>query len=79
MRKTVTLSCLISLVAFTLTGCDEPAKTRQWYMSHHDEMNKVWAKCKESGEDTENCRNANDAHFRVQQANAPIPDLNLGH
>lgn len=76
MNKPMIFSALFILSVFTLSGCDEQAKTPQWYKAHPDKMNEVWAKCKESGDDTPNCRNAIEAHFQVQQANAPIPDLN---
>jgi hypothetical protein len=75
-NRTLCLSLIITLSALTLIGCDEQAKTTQWYKSHPDEMNKIWAKCKKSGDDTQNCRNAIDAHYQLQQSNAPIPDLN---
>lgn len=75
INKTFLLITL-TVSAISLTGCKEEAKTQQWYKAHPDEMNRVWKECKESGDDTQNCRNAIDAHFQVQQANAPIPDLN---
>lgn len=76
MNRAVLLSVMFSLGGLTLSGCDEPAKTQQWYKAHPEEMNKVWAKCNASGDDTPNCRNVIDAHFQVQQANAVVPDLN---
>ena len=69
-------SLLAGLALFTLSGCEQPAKTPQWYKAHPDEMNRRWAECKKSGDDTQDCRNAIEAHFQVQQKNAPIPDFN---
>ncbi|MGX8842565.1 EexN family lipoprotein, partial [Klebsiella quasipneumoniae] len=33
-------------------------------------------KCQKSGDATENCKNANEAHYQIKQLNAPTPDLN---
>lgn len=65
---------LIALGTVAMSGCDE-TKTVEWYKAHPTDMNRVWADCKKSGDDTQNCRNAIEAHYRVQQRNAPVLDL----
>lgn len=73
MKKNV-LVALVALGAVALSGCDE-TKTTEWYKEHPDEMNRVYATCKKTGDDTQNCRNAIEAHYRAQQHNAPVLDL----
>lgn len=74
MKKAVSAFGLIGVVL--LSGCSEEVKTRDWYMDHPKELAEVFAKCKASGNDTQNCRNAIAANFRVQQTNAAIPKFN---
>ncbi|ELZ0054436.1 EexN family lipoprotein [Salmonella enterica] len=66
---------LILIVAISgatvLTGCKEEAKTTQWYRDHPDELKVVYEKCQKSGDASENCKNANEAHWQIQQLNAP--------
>lgn len=71
MKKVMAVCGVLSVVL--LSGCSEEVKTRAWYMEHPKELAEVFAKCKASGNDTPNCRNAIEAQFRVKQANAPIP------
>ncbi|MXO07932.1 EexN family lipoprotein, partial [Klebsiella pneumoniae] len=54
----------------------EEAKTTKWYKEHPDELKLVYEKCQKSGDATENCKNANEAHYQIKQLNAPTPDLN---
>ncbi|MFM2827444.1 EexN family lipoprotein [Klebsiella pneumoniae] len=51
-------------------------KTTKWYKEHPDELKLVYEKCQKSGDATENCKNANEAHYQIKQLNAPTPDLN---
>ncbi|MGP3200489.1 EexN family lipoprotein (plasmid) [Serratia marcescens] len=67
---------LFSLSFLLISGCEEEAKTTQWYRAHPDELNKVYEKCQESGSASKNCKNANEAHYQIEQLNAPTPDLN---
>ena len=54
-----------------ISGCDEEAKTTQWYRDHPDELKAVYEKCQKIGSASENCKNANEAHYQIQQLNAP--------
>ena len=54
-----------------ISGCDEEAKTTQWYRDHPDELKTVYEKCQKTGSASENCKNANEAHYQIQQLNAP--------
>ncbi|KPX86315.1 EexN family lipoprotein [Pseudomonas meliae] len=71
MKKMIVVCC--SWVIAVLSGCSEDAKTPQWYVDHPDVLEKVYAACKESGDATLNCQSAIQAHFQIQQLNAPIP------
>lgn len=66
---------LIIVVAFSITalaaGCKEEAKTVKWYKDHPDELKVVYAKCQGTGESSENCENASEAHYQIKQLNAP--------
>ena len=73
--RLLTLSFL-SLLFVVINGCKEEAKTTQWYRDHPDELKAVYEKCKKTGDASENCKNANEAHYQIQQLNAPTPDLN---
>lgn len=59
--------------SFILAGCDEKPKSVDWYMEHPTELKKVFVDCKASGDDTQNCRNAKSATFRLKQRDAKIP------
>ena len=72
--RSLTLSFLSLL--FIISGCKEEAKTTQWYKDHPDELKAVYEKCQKTGDASDNCRNANEAHHQIQQLNAPTPDLN---
>lgn len=61
---------------FIISGCKEEAKTTQWYKDHPDELKAVYEKCQKIGDASDNCKNANEAHYQIQQLNAPTPDLN---
>lgn len=62
----VTVLCIASL-----SGCKEDAKTTKWYREHPDELKFVYEKCQKKGDASENCKNANEAHWQIQQLNAP--------
>lgn len=72
--RLLTLSFLSLL--FIISGCKEEAKTTQWYKDHPDELKAVYEKCQKNGDASDNCKNANEAHYQIQQLNAPTPDLN---
>lgn len=72
--RLLTLSFLSLL--FIISGCKEEAKTTQWYKDHPDELKAVYEKCQKTGDVSDNCKNANEAHYQIQQLNAPTPDLN---
>ena len=69
MNKIISIVAL-SLVAI-ISGCKEEAKTTKWYRDHPDELKVVYEKCQKSGDASENCKNANEAHYQIQQLNAP--------
>lgn len=73
--RLLTLSFL-SLLFVVISGCKEEAKTAQWYRDHPDELKAVYEKCQKTGDASENCKNANEARYQIQQLNAPTPDLN---
>lgn len=72
--RLLTLSFLSLL--FIISGCKEEAKTTQWYKDHPDELKAVYEKCQKTGDASDKCKNANEAHYQIQQLNAPTPDLN---
>lgn len=59
MKKTGMM--LLAFGLFALTGCEEETKSYAWYSEHPDETYDTYKKCKESGSDSENCRNARRA------------------
>ncbi|MFM1137834.1 EexN family lipoprotein [Yersinia enterocolitica] len=69
MNKIIAIVAL-SLVAI-ISGCKEESKTTKWYRDHPDELKVVYEKCQKSGDASENCKNANEAHYQIQQLNAP--------
>ncbi|EAW0948651.1 hypothetical protein AH240_22255 [Salmonella enterica] len=69
MNKIIAI-VVLSLVAI-ISGCKEEAKTTKWYHDHPDELKVVYEKCQKSGDASENCKNANEAHYQIQQLNAP--------
>ncbi|ASC25598.1 hypothetical protein ASU91_01730 [Enterobacter hormaechei subsp. steigerwaltii] len=69
MNKIIAIVAL-SLVAI-ISGCKEEAKTTKWYRDHPDELKVVYEKCQKSGDASKNCKNANEAHYQIQQLNAP--------
>ncbi|EJO2874191.1 TPA: EexN family lipoprotein [Klebsiella pneumoniae] len=62
----ITISCIA-----VISGCKEEAKTTKWYREHPDELKVVYDKCQKTGDASENCKNANEAHWQIQQLNAP--------
>ncbi|EOI3591736.1 EexN family lipoprotein [Proteus mirabilis] len=67
---------LIALVpVLFLLGCSEDVKSRDWWESHPDEAKTKVAECKESGSDSQNCRNAKEGLFRYNQLNAKMPSI----
>ncbi|MCE0491907.1 EexN family lipoprotein [Pantoea sp. Mb-10] len=63
--KTGLLS-LTLLSALVLAGCDDEAKSIEWYQAHDKERNAKFETCKNDANPrgTEDCRNAIDATFR---------------
>ncbi|EAN4225157.1 EexN family lipoprotein [Salmonella enterica subsp. enterica serovar Anatum] len=74
MKLIIASATLIS--ALILTGCDEQPKSKQWYMDNPEEAKVQVDKCKASGDDSVNCRNAKSALFQIKQESAPVADLN---
>ncbi|EPA2993035.1 EexN family lipoprotein [Salmonella enterica] len=74
MKKIILFTIISSIVS--LTGCKEEAKTTKWYHDHPDELKIVYDKCQKTGSASENCKNANEAHWQIQQPNAPEIDFN---
>ncbi|HCL5311441.1 TPA: EexN family lipoprotein [Salmonella enterica] len=74
MKKIILLTIISSIVS--LAGCKEEAKTTNWYRDHPDELKVVYDKCQKTGSASENCKNANEAHWQIQQLNAPEVDFN---
>jgi len=62
----ITISCIA-----VISGCKEEAKTTKWYREHPDELKVVYDKCQKTGDASENCKNANEAYWQIQQLNAP--------
>ena len=73
MKKIILFTIISSIVS--LAGCKE-AKTTKWYRDHPDELKIVYDKCQKTGSASENCKNANEAHWQIQQLNAPEIDFN---
>lgn len=69
MNKIIVILILPFIVL--ISGCDEEAKTTQWYRDHPDELKVVYEKCQKTGSASENCKNVNEAHYQIQQLNAP--------
>ncbi|EOZ2733105.1 EexN family lipoprotein [Pectobacterium aroidearum] len=69
MNKIIVILTLPFIVL--ISGCDEEAKTTQWYRDHPDELKVVYEKCQKTGSASENCKNVNEAHYQIQQLNAP--------
>lgn len=67
---------LLTLSVFLISGCKEETKTTKWYKDHPEELKAVYEKCQKTGSASENCKNANEAHWQIQQLNAPTVDLN---
>ncbi|EBS5995476.1 Eex protein, partial [Salmonella enterica subsp. enterica serovar Stanley] len=56
MKLIIASATLIS--ALFLAGCDEQPKSKQWYMDNPEDAKVQVDKCKASGDDSVNCRNA---------------------
>lgn len=69
MNKIIVILTLPFIVL--ISGCDEEAKTTQWYRDHPDELKVFYEKCQKTGSASENCKNVNEAHYQIQQLNAP--------
>ncbi|EGL2678365.1 EexN family lipoprotein [Salmonella enterica] len=74
MKKIILIA--ITSVIISLVGCKEEAKTTQWYRDHPDELKVVYEKCQKTGDASDNCKNANEAHWQIQQLNAPEIQFN---
>jgi len=57
------LISLSLLAAILLTGCDEHAKSEEWYKAHDKERRAKYEECRKESNPrgTEDCRNAIDA------------------
>ena len=71
MRK-LSLILVATGMTFLLAGCED-VKSVDWWQSHPDEAGKKVSECKQSGDDSENCRNAKDGLFRYQQLHSKSP------
>ncbi|WP_394550018.1 EexN family lipoprotein [Pantoea sp. SGAir0183] len=62
MMKTGLISMSL-LAAILLTGCDEGAKSEEWYKAHDNERKAKYEECRKDSNPraTEDCRNAIDA------------------
>ncbi|WP_343463891.1 EexN family lipoprotein [Pantoea sp.] len=60
------LFSLALLSAMLLTGCDDGAKSVEWYQAHDEARSAKFEACKKDANPrgTEDCRNAIDATFR---------------
>ena len=74
MKKIILLTIISSILS--LAGCKEEAKTTKWYRDHPDELKVVYDKCQKTGDASENCKNANESHWQIQQLNSPELDFN---
>ena len=72
MRHSIRFFFCFLLLTSLLSGCKEEAKSVDWYKQNPTELATVYKQCKASGEDSDNCRNAKQAHFDIQQKNAPV-------
>ncbi|EKT0033590.1 EexN family lipoprotein [Salmonella enterica] len=70
------LLLIITSFIVILSGCKEEAKTTKWYKEHPDELKSVYDECQKTGDASENCKNANEAHWQIQQLNAPEVNWN---
>lgn len=61
---------VMALCIAILAGCKEESKTTKWYRDNPDDLKVVYEKCHKSGSTSENCKNANEAHYQIQQLNA---------
>ncbi|EIN0583675.1 EexN family lipoprotein [Salmonella enterica subsp. enterica serovar Newport] len=73
--KKISLIIITSFIVI-LSGCKEEAKTTKWYKDHPDELKAVYDECQKTGDASENCKNANEAHWQIQQLNAPEVNWN---
>lgn len=65
-------NCFIFIyVCVFLSGCNEETKSTDWFIKNPHEMKKTYEECKKTGEDSNNCKNAKEAHFQIKQQNAP--------
>lgn len=62
---------LVTVTAL-LAGCKEEAKSVDWYKENGSELATVYQKCVASGDDSDNCKNAKQAHYDIQQKDAPV-------
>jgi len=61
MKFNVATITVITAAVFTLSACKDEMKSETWYKSHADETFKVYKKCLETGEGSQNCENARHA------------------
>ncbi|HGJ5865389.1 EexN family lipoprotein [Sodalis endosymbiont of Spalangia cameroni] len=64
---------LLSFGLFVLVGCEEETKSVDWWYKNQEKAKIKVQECKDSGLDTQNCKNAKKGKFLYDQENAPIP------
>ena len=73
--SSVMMTLAFSLVIGTLTGCGtEEVKSVDWWKDRPKEATEKYVSCKESGEDTQNCKNVKDAQ-RFLYSYPPMMDI----
>lgn len=65
----------VLIATLLLAGCSD-TKSVDWWRNHPQEAAKKVNECKQSGSDSENCKNVKEAVFHNQQQNAPVPEFN---
>lgn len=74
MRLNKFISGMVILGALAgLSACKEETKSVEYYMQHEDaRMDKI-KECHNTANDSENCKNANEALKEIQRKNTSIP------
>ena len=58
-----------------LVGCQEDAKTVDYYTKHHEERREVILRCEESGSSSKKCENAIAAFWRASKETSNMPGI----
>lgn len=61
-KKNELIATLILLSMGLLAACKEETKSKEWFKEHPKETVEVYKKCQQSGEDSDNCKNAKWSH-----------------